>query len=297
MHQPYRHKSVDSLSLLGTRINRLTVLSVYSPLPRTNGERRCICRCECGRTIETRTSHVVNGNTKSCGCLHALISAGHKTQEGKALQSVAVAEMLGHQFGALLVVRRAGCTKKGITWQCICACGTSVVLPGWQLRAGHYKTCMTTGHYEWLAPIGKRQGSLTVIGHAPGLKRGLTARCRCECGAEVTHNIRADGQIGTPRVESCGCAGRDALRTYVRRRTVEAAHRWEGAKFGHLTHLRFVENGVSLFRCDCGSETEKQRGAVAAGKTRTCGQRCALSQSNWNPNRASLAETAQHDWS
>jgi len=55
--------------LLGERFGMLTVIGL-------TGERRTTCRvwlckCDCGRTKFARSSHLISGNTKSCGsCSH-----------------------------------------------------------------------------------------------------------------------------------------------------------------------------------------------------------------------------------
>jgi hypothetical protein len=35
------------------------------------GERVVECRCQCGNTVNVRTSNLYSGNTQSCGCYHS----------------------------------------------------------------------------------------------------------------------------------------------------------------------------------------------------------------------------------
>lgn len=53
--------------LTGQRFGRLTVLSKTDR--RINGRVVWHCRCECGNEIGVASSYLLNGDTRSCGCL------------------------------------------------------------------------------------------------------------------------------------------------------------------------------------------------------------------------------------
>lgn len=57
-------------SLVGHKINSLTVLAEVNPVIRKSGklERRYMCRCDCGQLTEVRADRVKLGVIKSCGC-------------------------------------------------------------------------------------------------------------------------------------------------------------------------------------------------------------------------------------
>jgi len=65
----------------GERFGRLVVLEQASSF---KTEKRAVtawlCRCDCGKTVIVRSSGLVSGNTKSCGCLHRETAL----QQGKA---------------------------------------------------------------------------------------------------------------------------------------------------------------------------------------------------------------------
>jgi hypothetical protein len=44
-----------------------------------------------------------------------------------------------------------------------------------------------------------------------------------------------------------------------------------GQKFSRLTAIKKIKPGTWMFRCDCGSEIEKQKVAVTRGNTKSCG--------------------------
>jgi hypothetical protein len=53
--------------LIGQQFGRLTVLNQEAP--GKHGHRMFKCICICGNEITTAATHLVHGNTKSCGCL------------------------------------------------------------------------------------------------------------------------------------------------------------------------------------------------------------------------------------
>ena len=58
-------KKINYNSYIGTKINRLTIESIY----KKNGDVFFICKCECGNIKTIRAKHIIYGAIKSCGCL------------------------------------------------------------------------------------------------------------------------------------------------------------------------------------------------------------------------------------
>ena len=52
------------IDLTGMKFGRLTVLC------RTENRRKCRCLCDCGNETDVYISHLRDGHTQSCGCLH-----------------------------------------------------------------------------------------------------------------------------------------------------------------------------------------------------------------------------------
>jgi hypothetical protein len=63
------------LSLEGRRFGRLSVVDRIGSTP--NGKSLWNCVCECGSSLNVIGSHLVNGNTSSCGCLHIDLVTKH----------------------------------------------------------------------------------------------------------------------------------------------------------------------------------------------------------------------------
>lgn len=58
------------VDLSGARFGRLTATShTRKPRPSGGAYTFWVCRCDCGNTTEVRASSLVNGDTRSCGCL------------------------------------------------------------------------------------------------------------------------------------------------------------------------------------------------------------------------------------
>jgi hypothetical protein len=70
-----------ALSLLGQTFSRLTVMA-HAPTPPRSTARWWRCQCACGQTLDVRSSALVSGNTKSCGCLKDETSGNHLITHG-----------------------------------------------------------------------------------------------------------------------------------------------------------------------------------------------------------------------
>lgn len=66
-----KHKIKNDLT--GKRFGRLTVLKFVDT--DKYGKSRYLCRCDCGNEKIVKREHLINGGTKSCGCLHKESSA------------------------------------------------------------------------------------------------------------------------------------------------------------------------------------------------------------------------------
>ena len=56
------------IDLTGNIYTKLTVLARVDN--NKHGQSMWLCRCECGNTKIVRQSHILSGNTKSCGCFY-----------------------------------------------------------------------------------------------------------------------------------------------------------------------------------------------------------------------------------
>lgn len=71
--------------LTGQKFGRLTVLGRGEDFRRKDGRHNAtfVCHCDCGNLTTVIASHLKNGNTKSCGCIHKEFVASINKSHGK----------------------------------------------------------------------------------------------------------------------------------------------------------------------------------------------------------------------
>ena len=114
--------------LTGLHFGRLTVLEyAYSK----NGRAYWKCICECGKETVALGKTLLNGGTKSCGCLRAELN------REKFLK-----DLTGKTFGRLTVIKYTRTNKrKEAIWLCKCTCGNTCEVSGACLLCGHTRSC------------------------------------------------------------------------------------------------------------------------------------------------------------
>lgn len=69
---------------VGIHLHRLTLVSFAEPQVLPNGDTHAMgnWKCDCGKIITTRISHVTNNASKSCGCLKRELASKRQTKHG-----------------------------------------------------------------------------------------------------------------------------------------------------------------------------------------------------------------------
>lgn len=192
-------KSVGQHLMSGQRIGSWTVLDDVQYT--AAGERKWLCRCECGTERYVLERSLRYGGSSSCGCVN----------RAKARQ-VVERDLLGKQFSDLKVLRKAEKRGRngGTWWVCQCSCGKTVECPGTLLTTGR-KThcgCKAVKHYAYRDIRGKRVEHITALYPLEkcGKKGGVIWHCRCDCGKEfdISYN-----ELIYSHVKSCGCMRRE----------------------------------------------------------------------------------------
>jgi hypothetical protein len=142
----------------GQRFGRLTVLAPTAARKRA-GHKCWLCRCDCGRQVIVAGTHLVGGDTKSCGCRVPIVPA--------------------QRFGRLTVLG-AGLrdSRRHPRWLCACDCGAQTLVYTHSLVSGNTKSC-------GCLLVEQRTVANTRHGHAPGHHRtseysawlGMKQRC------------------------------------------------------------------------------------------------------------------------
>jgi len=81
---------MKALNIIGEKYNLLTVIEEVEPYIYESKKGRCVktrrykCKCDCGNETVVRQGCLRNGDTKSCGCLHAQLASERKTIHGQS---------------------------------------------------------------------------------------------------------------------------------------------------------------------------------------------------------------------
>lgn len=93
------------------------------------------CSCECGNFTTVIGMSLRNGDTKSCGCLQSdfMQKRGMDGYE----------DLVGQEFGMLVVACRASPPGDGrnVRWLCACFCGGLTILAGNTIKSGQTISC------------------------------------------------------------------------------------------------------------------------------------------------------------
>lgn len=181
--------------LSGQRFGRWIVLDDF--VLTTKGERKWLCRCDCGAQRYVLERGLVYGGSESCGCL----------RKEKAAAAISP-DLTGQVFGELTVLRRAVNPKtRGVVWVCKCSCGAEYEVQGTLLTNGRRTRCPSKVHrknYAYSDVTGKNFEMLTALYPIWDQRdsRSVIWHCRCECGNEidVPYNNLVYGNM-----KSCGC--------------------------------------------------------------------------------------------
>lgn len=104
-------------NLAGRKFDRLTAVD---PDYAEDGYAGWRCDCDCGGTIVVRTTELLSGYGKSCGCIRK-------------------PNRVGDVYGKLTVLSNDDTNKS--YWHCRCECGRVTKVTGVHLGSGHTKSC------------------------------------------------------------------------------------------------------------------------------------------------------------
>lgn len=189
-------------NLTGQRFGRLTVLR--RDLDETKYP-KWICRCDCGNEISVRQCNLVQGRTKSCGCLRA--ETRKKDFSGQRFGFLTVeGEDFEREYHSSGILRRF--------WFCRCDCGNLIsvsqteLVRGDRIHCGCKKNILKSAHSEKVIDMrGQRFGRLTVMElvrqkKSNGKGSSPAWLCKCDCGKEVIATRRS---LLRKDQQSCGC--------------------------------------------------------------------------------------------
>ena len=172
--------------LTGNRYGMLVVIGPVDPQKTVLGHNRkqWKCQCDCGNTTIVLQDNLLDGHTRSCGCMK------HNRLKKR-------------KFGLLTPLSKIPGTRD---WICQCTCGNQITVNQDDL---FWKSITDCGCQKKKKTdiSGQRFGKLVALRETePGISRsGVSVTrwlCRCDCGRELV--VRKNNLTGKV-TRSCGC--------------------------------------------------------------------------------------------
>lgn len=218
-----------------------------------------IWKCECGNYKKICLASVVNGLTKSCGCMHSKINREYK-------KPILISKDIWlKQFPNIIDSNLPDAWSKysAKIFQVQCSCGNIYNRKFCKLT--EKSTCNRCKHVKINDLNGQRFGKLICCDdrdisiHLGGEQ---LVKFKCDCGNHKNIKI---GAVTRGYTTSCSdCNLRDT-------------HWWLSQKFGHLRVLTIKEslklNSEQEVQCicSCGNQCNKRASELTSGHVRTCG--------------------------
>ena len=201
-----------SLSYLGKRFGKLTILNIF--YKNNKGLAYAECICDCGNNYNAKINYITKYRSPNCGCTQKL---SLKDRQEKTLKDYLNTTINNVYIKNIKFIRNNRSGEHTPIAQCICYCGKEFVTnlrflkTGSTLSCGCYSTKKLSENNSKRAAdkrtdiIGKVFNKLTAI---ESNDNGVTWKCKCECGGERVeyHYVLISG-----RAKSCGCINRNKI--------------------------------------------------------------------------------------
>lgn len=167
--------------LTGKRYGKLVALE-KTDRKGSDGTYEWKCLCDCGNIYYATPGNLRRGR-KNCGCETFRIN------------------LMGKQFGSLVVIKPAPKTNQHTKWICRCDCGNICTRETDTLLKSNNSGCDNCCHLR-VDLVGKRFGRLTVNKLLKTQNNAAIWECKCDCGnlTTSTTNLLTSG-----KKKSCGC--------------------------------------------------------------------------------------------
>ena len=202
------------------------------------------CHCkECGKKFIVHTYHLEHGNIPNC--THSELHTNVKDINGMIFGDWKVISYAGHKY-----------------WNCECQCSlhTRRKVLGRDLRNGYSKSCgldkpgavaLMNSDSNFKDITGQQFGEWTTLEYSGN---GYW-KCRCSCGA--VKNVKG-AALRCGSTKSCG-HNSGVLKDI------------KNKKFGELTAIEYIGNGIWKCKCSCGNEVSIHGHYLRSGHTKSCG--------------------------
>ena len=189
--------------LIGTQINKWTVLDIVEHRGKDKGYIYAKCQCVCGTIRDVRLSKLLNNECEDCGC-------GHQNRLREVMKKK-YEHLIGTQINGWTILEIIPPSGKRTSAYalCKCQCGTIKEVKISYITNGRSKDC-GCGRKKMLSKtltknlVGQRFGKLIVLEMLDERSSNgkIMYRCKCDCGNEV--NV-VGNSLATYHTLSCGC--------------------------------------------------------------------------------------------
>jgi len=263
---------------VGQIINKLEIIGVEK-----KNINYCLkFKCHCGKIGLNKTSLVINGTVKSCGC------------GASSIKKLTKEYYMGKTFNLLTVINITEDENKVLIAECNCKCGNKKITKAINLNSNSVKSCgclritkeskiekskkyKYQSKKDWSIYVGKTFSNLKIL----SLVRPTIFLCECKCKNQIEHNASL---VVKEKIKTCGskeCSKKQPS-TWDPKTMV-------GQKFNHLI-IKSIEFLKQKWKaeclCDCGNTKKLTIGHVISGRTKSCG--CRISVTNKNQKEGEL---------
>ena len=192
----------DYSEYINQQFGELTILSISEPIKEKNSQRICVCKCSCGKEINTCLNNVLRGGSTSCG---------HTRQNDYS-------EYINKKFGELTIlsISKPDKEKQFLRYcLCKCSCGKEMTTQFQGVLNGSVASCGHVRQNDYSEYVNKKFGELTILSISEPIEEKNYERickCKCSCGKETTPYLRS---LLTGDTKSCGHLIKErAIETY-----------------------------------------------------------------------------------
>jgi hypothetical protein len=176
MAKPTVGSRPNRIKQMSGTFGRLTVLGFAGM--NNHGEATWLCRCECGGETVVPGHALRHGDIRSCGCLmREVVGARYR---GKRTPNFR--DLTGITIGRLTVIAFLGMgARRQAIWNCRCACGNEVAIPGTNLSGGRLTLscgCLRVDRFrDWATKHGDARNAREMT---PEYRSWAGMKQRCE---------------------------------------------------------------------------------------------------------------------
>lgn len=214
---------------------------LYKDMENKTHDIKWICKCQCGTIKSVLGKYLLNGKSKSCGCVKKAKTTQRIDLVGRTINQLTILETLYGYNGF-----------NHVTYKCKCSCGKIIYVKGSSIYK--QKSCGCSRRCKDIT--GEQYGKLTVTKMIYDKYDETYCECVCECG-RIIEVKRASLVSGNTK--SCGCIHSPTM---------------IGKRFDKLLVINeFYENKhkYCICQCDCGNITTILGHSLTNGNSTSCG--------------------------